>query len=289
MNDFRRIAAVTALAALALGGTAPEGRAACASEADIAAYVDSYLAREPARALGAGGTLEDALCTQARLVAALVPHLGPVIGYKAGLTSAGAQNAFGVSEPVRGVLYRDMMLEDGAAVPEAFGARPLFEADLILVIGDSAINAATTPEAAMAHIRAVHPFIELPDLSYAEGEPLTGATITAGGVAPRLGVLGAGIPVEDPASMLAALGEMQVTVTDAAGAVMAEAPGAAVLGNPVNAVLWLMSKGVEMKEGDLISVGSIGPLLPPAKAGGGATVTYAGLPGNPTVSVVFTK
>ena len=55
----------------------------------------------------------------------------------------------------------------------------------------------------------------------------------------------------------------------------------------MNAVLWLMSKDIEFKEGDLISVGSIGPLLPPAKAKGKATATYTGLPGNPTVSVVF--
>ncbi len=41
---------------------------------------------------------------------ALTPHMGPVIGYKVGLTSRPAQMRFGVSEPVRGVLYRDMML-----------------------------------------------------------------------------------------------------------------------------------------------------------------------------------
>ena len=87
--------------------------------------------------------------------------------------------------------------------------------------------------------------------------------------------------------MLATLASMTVTVRASDGEILAEAPGAAVLGNPVNAALWLMSKGVEFKAGDLISVGSIGPLIPPAKAKGRATVTYAGLPGDPTVSVVF--
>jgi 2-keto-4-pentenoate hydratase len=69
--------------------------------------------------------------------------------------------------------------------------------------------------------------------------------------------------------------------------VLAEAPGAAVLGNPVNSALWLASTGVAFQPGDLISVGSIGPLIPPAKAMGAATVTYAGLPGDPSVSVIF--
>jgi 2-oxo-hept-3-ene-1,7-dioate hydratase len=282
---MRRTAVITA----AIGVFATPLWAQCASEAEVAAFVESFLAAEPATALTAGGTLDDALCTQSLLTAALEPHLGAIVGYKVGLTSAPAQERFGVSEPVMGVIYESMLQEDGAAIPVAFGAIPLFEADLILVVGDAAINDATTPEAAMAHISAVHPFIELPDLALAQGQPMTGVTITAMGVGARSGVVGAAIPVDDPGTMLDALAAMQVTVMAADGTVMAEAPGASVLGNPVNSVLWLMSMGVTLDAGDLISVGSIGPLLPPARAMGGATVTYAGLPGDPSVSVSFVE
>ncbi len=80
---------------------------------------------------------------------------------------------------------------------------------------------------------------------------------------------------------------MTVTLTAADGEVLAEVPGAAVLGHPVNSLMWLMSKGIEMKPGDMISVGSFGPLVPPAKGKGGATATYTGLPGDPSVSVIF--
>lgn len=281
---MKRFALPMAALAAALPGIA---RAECATDDQIAAFVADYMARTPTTALAAGGTMEDAVCTSEKLIAAMTARLGPVVGYKAGLTSGPAQAAFGVSEPVRGVLYRDMLLEDGATVPAAFGARPLFEADLVLVVGDDGLTADLTPEQAITHISAVHPFIELPDLTYAEGEPLDGVTITAMGVAPRLGVLGAAIPVEDPAAMLAALAAMTVTVTAADGEVLAEAPGAAVLGNPINSALWLASTGVTFNPGDLISVGSIGPLLPPARAKGQATVTYAGLPGDPSVSVTF--
>ena len=281
-----RIALSAAIAALALATTA---QADCASDAEIDAFVASFTAKTPARALGSGGSMEDALCTQAKLVAVLSQSMGPVVGYKAGLTSKPAQDRFGTTEPVRGVLYRDMLLPDGASVPVKFGAIALLEGDLLLVIGDAAINDATTPEAAIAHIASVRPFIELPDLALAQSEPINGETITAMGVGARLGVMGADIPVTDPAAMLAALGSMTVTVRSADGAVMAEAPGAAVLGNPVNSVLWLMSKGITLKPGDLISVGSFGPLLSPAKTGGMATVSYDRLPGNPTVSVTFTE
>ncbi|WP_226689068.1 2-keto-4-pentenoate hydratase [Ruegeria arenilitoris] len=272
------------LCAVTLGSHAV---ADCATEAQIDQYVQDYLTNTPTTALSADGSMEDALCTQAKIVSVLEPHLGPIIGYKAGLTSAPAQERFGASEPVQGVLYRDMMLDDGATVPATWGARPVFEADLVLVVGDAGINQATAPAEVLAHISAIRPFIELPDLTLAEGEPITPVTLTAIGVAPKLGVLGSEIPVSDPTAMTQALQDMTVTLRAADGEVLAQAPGAAVLGHPANAALWLMSKGIEFQAGDLISVGSFGPLVPPAKGKGGASVTYAGLPGDPTVSVVF--
>ncbi len=266
---------------------APPVAAECASDAQIDQYVQDYLADKPTAALSPSGSMEDALCTQARLIAELEPHLGPVIGYKAGLTSAPAQERFGASEPVQGVLFRDMMLEDGATVSSTWGARPVFEADLILVVGDARINEATTPVGVMENISALRPFIELPDLTLYKGEPITPVTLTAIGVAPKLGVLGSEIPVSDPVAMSQALAEMTVTLSAADGEILARAPGTAVLGHPANAALWLVSKGIEFQPGDLISAGSFGPLFPPAKGKGGASVTYEGLPGDPTISVVF--
>ena len=277
----------TLLGAAILALVAGAAAARCADDAAVAAFVDDFSARTPTAALGAAGDMDDALCTQEKLAAALEPVLGPVIGYKVGLTSAPAQERFGVTEPVRGLLYRDMMIGDGAEVPVRFGAVPLFEADLVLVVADAAINDAATPEAVMRHVEAVRPFIELPDLMVAPGEPLTGETITAMGVGVRLGVLGDPLPVDDPAAMTRALGEMTVRMTASDGTVLAEAPGAAVLGHPANAVTWLVSQGVTLAPGDLVSVGSFGPLVPPGEAGGAATVGYAGLPGDPEIRVRF--
>jgi 2-oxo-hept-3-ene-1,7-dioate hydratase len=259
----------------------------CATNAEIAAFVASSSANQPAKALSAGGSMADALCSQAKLSVAMAPTMGRVIGFKAGLTSAPAMAHFGVTEPVRGLLYEKMMLQDGATVPVTFGAIPMVESDLILVVGDTAISDATTPDEVMAHISAVHPFIELPDMTLAPGEPIDAITLTAIGVAPKLGVLGAAIPVTDPAAMTTALAEMSVTLKNGVGEDVVTAPGKAVLGHPANAVLWLMSKGVKFKAGDLISVGSFGPLTPSAMMKGGASVTYTGLPGDPTVSVRF--
>lgn len=275
------------LTALALTPLAGAAGAACASDEDIARFVESYLSLTPARALGADGTLQDALCTQAKLARALVPKLGPVVGYKAGLTSPAAQERFGVDAPVHGVLYRDMLLENGASVTASFGAVPMVEADLLMIVGDDAIAEATSPEEVLQHVSALRPFIELPDLALARGEPMTAETLTAMGVGPRLGVMGADIAVTDPAAMAGALASMTVTLTAADGAVLSQAPGTAVLGHPANALLWLMSEGIVLRAGDIVSVGSFGPLFGVAQTGGGASLTYAGLPGDPRITVVF--
>lgn len=64
---------------------------------------------------------------------------------------------------------------------------------------------------------------------YVEGEPMTGKMQTAMGVAPRIGVLGTPVAVEDPYAMLKMLAEMKVKVENARGEVLAEVPGHVVM------------------------------------------------------------
>ncbi len=261
----------------------------CASDAAVADFIAAQRSRVPAKALVPQGDMNDALCTQSKLAAAYAPVMGEVVGYKAGLTSKAAQDRFGATEPVRGLLYAKMMLPDGASVREDFASIPMVEADLVLVVDDATINEATSPAEVMVYIASVHPFIELADIALAKGEPMTPVTLTAMGVGAKLGVLGDGIPVVDAVTMAKALETMTVTLTDGRGEIRVSAPGSAVLDHPANAVLWLMANGVTLKKGDLISVGSFGPLLPAGDMHGGVTVRYDGLPGTPTVSVTFTN
>ena len=77
---------------------------------------------------------------------------------------------------------------------------------------------------------------------------------------------------------------------------MAPAPGwgggkgSDILEHPLNAVVWLAQalaqEGLAMQPGDLISLGSFSPLLPP-KAGLSVTATFEGLPGAEPVRVSF--
>ena len=279
---YRRAGAALALLA---GLAAGPAMAACPSDEAVEALARDILAGTPAAPLDVSNN-DDALCAQGKLVAILAASWGEPSGYKAGLTSEPAQKAFGVSEPVRGVLYSGMMLPNGAKVAASFGALPRFEADMVVVVADAAVNDATTPQEVLAHLSAVHPFIELPDLVVDDPARLDGAVITSINVGARNGVLGDAIAVENSEAFLASLAGMQVVVTDADGQELARAPGAAILGHPLNAVLWLRDSGVTFKPGDLVSLGSFGPLLTP-RPGLTATVAYKGLAGNPEVSVGF--
>ena len=138
------------------------------------------------------------------------------------------------------------------------------------------------------------PFIELPDLVVQAPPKLNGAGISAINVGARLGVAGAPLSVPvlraERYAMLDALRDMRVTLQDASGASLGGGKGSDILEHPLNAVVWLAGalaqEGLSLQPGDLISLGSFSPLLPP-KAGQKATATYHGLPGAAPVSVQF--
>ena len=284
---YRRLR-LTLLAALGLAILANPAGAACLSDDEIAHLVAAYQALRPAPN-PQGLTAADAQCSRDKFNTALEGILGQPVGYKAGLTSPAVQKRFRYHAPVRGTLYAPMLLASGATVPAAFGARPMFEADLLLRVSDERINRAHSPAEVLAAVDQVIPFIELPDLLVVEPAALDGAAITAINVGARLGVMAAPIAVHANPAFLDALQSMQVIVRGN-GAELDRGSGADVLGHPLNAVIWLASdlarQGLALKPGDLVSLGSFSRLLRP-EPGLKVEVQYLGLPGEPLVEVIF--
>jgi 2-keto-4-pentenoate hydratase len=281
-------AACAALLALA----APAPAAACAVDVARAdALAAAWLARQPLRGVPAGMDAAEAACWRAALVARLQPALGRIAGYKAALTNAAVQRRFGASSPVRGVLLEGMLwLASALPVEAGYGARPVFEADLLFEVGDEAINEARTPLEALRGLARLYPFIELADLALAEGEALDAGAIAAVNAGARAGVFGAPLAVEPTQAFADALRDMRVVTTDENDRELAAAPGAAVLGHPLNAVLWLIEDlrrdGIRLRPGDRLSVGAFSPPLAP-RPGLRPRVRYIGLPGDPEVSLRF--
>ncbi len=263
------------------------------SDNAIKQLADDYFAKRPSEVLHAGLTLAEARSAQDAFVARLIPHFGERAGYKVGLTSKAVQESVGASAPVRGVLLRRMLLNDGAEVSAKFGARPIWEPDLIVTVKDDGINAARTPIEAARHLDEIVAFIELPDRTVAESEKTDGSLITAVNVGARLGIPGTRAKIEPTPAFIAALEKMSVTAVDQNGAELAKAEGSALLGHPLNPVLWLVedlaATGEKLRAGDLISLGSFAKPQPP-QPGQTVTVRYDGLPGGPLkVSVRFAE
>lgn len=280
-----RKAMLWALALAALMGTTPAVAAEdCAATA--ARLAEAWRAKAPVTGLS-GIDAATAACVQKTLVQDLAADAGQPVGYKVGLTSKAMQDRLGVGHPVSGVLLGGMLREPITPVPADFAARPMVEADLVAVIGDDGVNQAKTPGEVLAHLAALQPFVELADLVLAPTERPTAEAITAINVGARLGVLGPAIPIEP--GLADRLATMKVSLTDETGKVLAEAPGSAVLGNPLNAVIWLAqdlaARGEALQPGQRVSLGSFGAPTGPVR-GGVVTLRYDGLLLAPVTLVV---
>ncbi len=282
MNRRSKIAALSACLLLTLPLLARE-------VLNVSPMAEAWLAREPAPAPADHEIdLEKATTIQREFIRLLQPTQGKIVGYKAALTSSAAQQRFGVEHPLRGVLLEKMLYSPGADLSLGLGTRLLFEGDLIVRVGDEVINEAKSREQTLAALDAAIPFLEIPDLPYAEGVPISGPNLTAINAGARAGVLGAPIPLEGDGwvERLAGL-EVVLSMEDKE---IARGRSSALLGHPLDAVLWLRDslakEGIRLKKGDLLSLGSITPLSP-AKPGT-VTARYLGLSEEPIeISVTF--
>jgi 2-keto-4-pentenoate hydratase len=280
---MHRLAIAVALISFALPAAG-----ACPKPETMAKLAADWQAKVPATGLDPAMSMADALCGQKLLLAELAKTQGKVVGYKAGLTNPAVQKRFGYDSPIRGTLFEKMLLADGAEVPANFGARPLFEADLVVEVKDDGVNDARTPAEVLVHLSRIIPFIELPDGTLDPKETISGPVLVATNAMARLGVLGQGFPPGP--EHLDALVKMSVVVRDQHGKELARGPGSAILEHPLNVVIWLAKDlardGKRLKAGDLLSLGTFSPLMPP-RPGLAVTVTYEGLAANTTVGVKF--
>lgn len=257
----RRTTPVWLFAALTLAAGASWGapdaeRVARWSEAlGETSAADGVLSQPPAAL-----TMEDAVAVRAGYVARLLGRRGPVVGYKAALTSAQSQQRFGLNAPVYGFLLRDMLLASASRLRRPQGAlAPMIEADLVVRVGNAAINDAVSAREVLAGLDAVLPFIELPALPFA-GAADAPAFVAANAGAWR-GVLGAPLALRGDQDWAQRLREVRVRLEGGDGAVLGTGVGANLLGDPLAVVIWLRdalrADGRRLERGDLLSLGSL--------------------------------
>ncbi len=268
-------------------------QAACITDEEAQQMAANYAAMQPLPNPDAALTMEDARCGAAKFAKAMEASQGKRVGYKAGLTNPAVQARFNTPHPLAGPMFEKTFLQDGAQVPAKFGARPLFEADLVVEVSGPGVHDAKDVYEVQKYVEKIYPFIELPDLMVQDPGKLAGPQVQLINVGPRLGVLGKPFVLPMSKASVDSLASMTVKLLDGEGKTFDEGKGAAILNHPFNAVIWLADElkkqGITLKRGDLLSLGSFSRLHPP-KPGMVVKVVYEGIDGangTPSATVSF--
>lgn len=233
--------------------------------ARIATAADAVVeARMAGRQLGPllrDATVEEGYAVQAVVNARLATMLGPAAGHKIGGTNKAMQVYLGIDEPIGGEVFGSTVHGSGATLRFADYRRPGIETEIAIRLARP-LAPRTAPwtrpevEAAVGEVMAA---IELVDDRYQDFRTVGPATIVADNAFNAASILGATAPG------WAALTLDRLTArTVIDGAQRAEGTSDALLGHPMEALLWLAERrrrlGLGLAAGTFVSLGSITPV-----------------------------
>ena len=182
-----------------------------------------------------------------------------LVGRKIGLTSPAVQRQLGVDQPDYGVLYADMALADGERIARQRLIQPKVEAEVAFVLKKALDGRDLHLAEVIAAIECALPALEIVDSRIANWDIGIVDTI-ADNASSGLFVLGA-TPRQISEFDLRLCG----MVVEKNGEPVSFVAGAACLGNPLNALLWLARKMVEtgrpLEGGELVLSGALGPMV----------------------------
>ncbi len=183
-----------------------------------------------------------------------------IVGRKVGLTSAAVQKQLGVDQPDFGMLFDDMAYGDAQEVPLARLIQPKVEAEIAFVLDRDLDGERPTLGHVLNAVGYALPAIEIVDSRVRDWKISIFDTI-ADNASSGLYVLG-GAPKKLDALDLRLCGMS----LEKAGEPVSLGCGAACLGNPLNAVVWLAQTaartGRPLRAGDVVLSGALGPMVP---------------------------
>lgn len=205
------------------------------------------------------------------------------IGAKIGLTSKVVQQQLGVNQPDFGLLFHDMEVLNGDSISVQLLHQPKVEAEIAFVLGKdlpygpfTTLDMLQAIDLALLSIEIVGSRIQNWDIRITD-------TIADNASASHFVIGHRPLPISE-LDLIGCQMELEVN-----GTVTSTGTGAACLGSPVNALLWLArtmaEKGKPLQAGDLILTGALGPMTT-VKAG---DLVQARIDGLGSASVLFTE
>lgn len=217
---------------------------------------------EPVRTLFAPGDVEAAYRVQHFNTAHELAQGRRIIGCKIGLTSPAVQKQLGVDQPDYGVLFADTCHADGAEISLSRILQPKAEAEITMRLGRDLATPGFTMLDVIAAVEALLPSIEIVGSRVRNWDISIVDTIADNASAGAL-VLG-----WQPAPASQVDLRLCGMVMNRNGEQASTGIGAACLGNPMNALLWLAQKmlahGTPLRAGDVVMTGALGPMVPVA-------------------------
>ncbi len=220
---------------------------------------DSRTVCPPVRDALDGGTPEDAYAVQDLNTERWLKEGRRLVGRKIGLTSVAIQKQLGVDQPDYGMLYADMAFADGEEVPLDRLIQPKVEGEIAFYLGADLDGDALTSADVMAAVDYVLAAVEIVDSRVKDWDIRLLDTI-ADNASSGVYALGS-----QPRKLTELDLRMCGMVMEHKGEPVSLGAGAACLGNPLTATLWLARKMVEvgrpLRKGELVLSGALGPMV----------------------------
>jgi 2-keto-4-pentenoate hydratase len=182
------------------------------------------------------------------------------VGRKIGITNVELQRRLGTDRPDFGTLFADMAYADGLPIPFDRFLQPRAEAEVALALGRDLSGGPFTVVDVLRAVEFALPAIEVADSRIADWD-VTAPDMIADNAAAGAFVLGTtpvplmGLDLRAAAMTMTRRGEEVSTGS-----------GAACLGSPLNAAVWLATEldraGHPLRAGDVVLTGALGPVTP---------------------------
>ena len=219
-------------------------------------------------------SIVDAYAIQQQMIARRLAAGEKVVGKKIGVTSKAVMNMLGVHQPDFGNMLDGMIYGDGAAIDAKTLIQPKAEGEIAFVLKKDLIGPGISAADVLAATEGVMACFEIVDSRIHDWKIKIEDTVSDNA---SCGVFVLGDRLVD--SRLVDLRNCGM-VLEKNGEIVVTGAGAATMGSPVNAVVWLANTlgclGIPLKAGEVVLSGALGAMVP-VQAGDNLRVTISGI------------
>ena len=230
-------------------------------DAEIKSIANDFISFRPMRGFSTQNiTLEEAYFWQGEMAKYLGEKMGEVVGYKTGGHNVGPSFPTFPPEGIRGLILEGMILQSDSIITIDSTVKGFLEADFAFRVRDKSINSAVSDYEILKGLDAIIPFAEIPDPYYEPGTRSIFGTVVSN-MGSRFSFVGDPVLLNDDIDWLIKLNNFSFAVHNENNELIQKGEISGWY-EPIKVVRWLrdhlVSSNIELKAGDLLSLGNIG-------------------------------